>query len=78
MYAKSCYVLTWYLAVLMQFFIISPMFLLLLYHFWKIGLATIGSTALSSIAISGTLAGIENYNANTLQNTMVDQSNLLV
>ena len=65
-YANSCYLLTWYMSVLMQFFIISPIFLLLLYHFWKIGLTIIGSTALASIAISGTFAGIEKYNANTL------------
>ena len=70
-YFESCYVVTWYMPALMQFFIISPIFLLLLYHFWKIGLTTIGGTALASIAISGTIAGIENYNANTLQNTMV-------
>ena len=62
-----CHGVTWYLAVLMQFFIISPIFLLLLYHYWKIGLVTIVGTMLVSIAIIGTLAGIEDFNANLFQ-----------
>ena len=61
-----CHTITWYLAVLMQFFLISPIFLLLLYHCWKIGLVTIVGTMLASIAIIGTLAGIEDFNANLL------------
>ena len=59
----ACHPVTWYLAALMQFFIISPIFLLLLYHCWKIGLVTIVGTMLASIAIIGTLAGIEDFNA---------------
>ena len=57
----ACHGVTWYLATLMQFFIISPIFLdlLLLYHCWKIGLVTIVGTMLASFAIIGTLAGIE-------------------
>ena len=62
-----CHAITWYLAVLMQFFLISPIFLLLLYHCWKIGLVTIVGTMLVSIAIIGTLAGIEDFNANAFQ-----------
>ena len=59
----ACHGVTWYLATLMQFFIISPIFLLLLYHCWKIGLVMIAGTMLVSFAIIGTLAGIENFNA---------------
>ena len=66
-YLDVCYIVTWYLATVMQFFIISPIFLLLLYHCWKIGFATIAGTMLASIAIIGTLAGIENFNANLSQ-----------
>ena len=62
--AETCYSVTWYLANDMQFFIISPIFLLLLYHFWKLGFATITGTMLASIALIGTLAGIKNANAN--------------
>ena len=51
----------------MQFFIISPIFLLLLYQCWKIALVIIVGTMLVSIAIIGTLAGIEDFNANLFQ-----------
>ena len=61
---NECYIITWYLADLMQFFIISPIFLLLLYHCWKIGFATIGCIMLASIAVIGTLSGILNLNVN--------------
>ena len=61
---NQCYGLTYYLANDMQYFIISPIFLLLIYHFWKIGLSTIAGTMLISIAIIGILAGIKNLNAN--------------
>ena len=70
----TCYTITWYLSTLMQLFIISPIFLLLLYNFWKIGLATIAGTMFTSFAIIGTLAGIENYNANPFQAVMALQS----
>ena len=62
-----CHAITWYLAVLMQFILISPIFLLLLYHYWKIALVTIVGTMLVSISIRGTLAGIEDFNANAFQ-----------
>ena len=61
-YTDMCYVLSWYLAVVMQFFMISPIFLLLLYHFWEIGFAVIAGTVLTSIAIIGTVVGIKDYN----------------
>ena len=69
----QCYAITWYLANDMQFFIISPIFLLLLYQFWKMGLATIVGTMLASIAIIGTLAGITNANANLIQGILVSR-----
>ena len=61
---NDCYFVSWYLVDVMQFFIISPIFLLLLYHCWKIAFATIGGVMLVSIAIIGTLAGVTNLNAN--------------
>ena len=68
--------LTWYLSDIMQFFIISPIFLLLLYYFWKIGLVTIGGTMLASIGILGTLAGIPNYKANLYQGAEAGDSTM--
>ena len=78
MFAEQCYGVTWYLANDMQFFIISPIFLLLLYHFWKVGLATIAGIMIVSIAVIGTLVGIKSPNANLLQGTIVygDNSHL--
>lgn len=65
-FADQCYGVTWYLANDMQFFIVSPIFLILLYRYWKVGLVTIASTMLASIVVIGTLAGIKNPDANLL------------
>ena len=77
-FSEQCYGVTWYLANDMQFFIISPIFLLLLYHFWKIGFATIAGTMLASIVVIGSLVGIKNPDANLLKGTLVygDESHL--
>ena len=74
---SGCYTVTWYLADDMQFFIISPVFLLLLYHHWKIGFATIVGTMLTSIAIIGTLAGIKSLNANLMQSDLLTSNNII-
>ena len=74
---NSCYTVTWYLADDMQLFIISPVFLLLLYHHWKIGFATIVGTMLASITIIGTLAGIKNLNANLLQGDLFTSTSII-
>ena len=65
-YSDQCYGITWYLANDMQFFIISPIFLLLLYHSWELGISTIFGTMFLSIAVTGTLAGIDDTNSNIL------------
>ena len=77
-FSEQCYGVTWYLANDMQFYIISPIFLLLLYHFWKIGFATIAGTMLASIVVIGSMASIKNPDANLLQGTLVlgDESHL--
>ena len=65
-YSDQCYAITWYLASDMQFFIMSPIFLLLLYHSWELGILTLFGSMFLSIAVTGTLAGIEDSNANLL------------
>ena len=70
--AKTCYVIGWYVAINMQFFIISPIFLLLLYYVWGIGFLTIIGTMLVSIATIGTLAGIQNPDANLVQGILTN------
>ena len=69
---EQCYTVSWYLANDMQFFIISPIFILLLYNFWEIGLSTIVGTMLISTAVIGTLTGIKTPNANTFQGALGD------
>ena len=64
----SAIAITWYLANDMQFFIISPIFILLLYYSLGNRDSTISGIMLFSIAVTGTLAGIENSNANMLAN----------
>ena len=71
-FSDQCFSLSWYLANDMQLFIISPIFLLLLYHYWKIGLSTIVGTMFISIAVIGILAGIKNPNANLIQGILGD------
>ena len=77
-FSEQCYGVTWYLANDMQFYIISPIFLLLLYHFWKIGFATIAGTMLASIVVIASIVGIKKPDANLLQGTLVygDESHL--
>ena len=66
-FSDQCFPLSWYLSIEMQLFIISPIFLLLLYHCWKIGLSVIAGTMLINIAVIAILAGIKNPNANLMQ-----------
>ena len=71
-FSDQCYGVTWYLANDMQFFIIAPIFVLLLYHFWEIGLSMIVGIMLASIAVIGTLAGIDNSNANIIIGNVIN------
>ena len=75
-FLEQCYTVSWYVAIEMQFFIISPIFILLLYHFWKIALATILGIMFISTAVIGTLAGIKNLNANLFQEELVGAAHL--
>ena len=74
-YSDQCYTITWYLANDMQFFIVSPIFMLLLYHSWELGICIIFGTMFLSIAVTGTLAGIDNSNANLLTNYVPRSNN---
>ena len=71
-FSDQCFSLSWFVANDMQFFIISPIFLLLLYHFWETAISTIAGIMLISIAVIGILAGIKNPNANLLQGILSD------
>lgn len=63
-FSKECMGWTWYLANDMQFFVITPMFLILLYVWFPAGIAALGITLLASMGVTGFIAGYYNYPAN--------------
>ena len=75
-FSDQCYSVTWYLANDMQFYIVSPIFLILLYCFWKIGLTAIAGTMLASTAVIGILAGVNDLNANFVQATVAGEGDV--
>ncbi|XP_065899321.1 nose resistant to fluoxetine protein 6-like [Dysidea avara] len=66
----TCYTATWFIAIEMQLFIFSPIFLYLLYYYWPIGLAAIAGTMSASWATIGAIAGPTEYNVNQLRHDM--------
>ena len=58
-----CYGVTWYLAVDMQLYIISPIFIVLLYKMWYVGLAVTIMTMGGAVAIVGVIANSNGYYA---------------
>lgn len=57
---------TWYLANDMQFYIISPLFLIPLYHFLPIGLVSLVICLLAAMGVTGFISGYYGYYANVL------------
>ncbi|XP_039272534.2 nose resistant to fluoxetine protein 6-like [Styela clava] len=55
-FAFSCIPWAWYLANDMQFYLLSPLFLILLYSYPKVGLGLMGGVVLASSAIVGSLS----------------------
>jgi len=60
----SCLGHTWYMALDMQFFIISPLFVVLLYTNRRIGLGIMATVMIISVAIVGVITAINKHNAN--------------
>ena len=60
----SCLGHTWYMAIDMQFFIISPVFIVLLYRKRSVGLAVITAVMIGSTIIVGIITIINNHKAN--------------
>jgi len=66
----KCYTNTWYIAIEMQLFVLTPVLVFLLYRYWQSGLATIFSVLCISLSVIGAIAAANDYNANQLQNEM--------
>jgi peptidoglycan/LPS O-acetylase OafA/YrhL len=62
----ECMGWSWYLANDMQFFVLAPLVLIPLYHFFPIGLAISGFLLSLVFVANGTIAGINKFPANML------------
>ena len=65
----SCLSVAWYLAVDMQLFIFTPIFLYLLYHYWRVGVAALLCTLIASWVATGIIVGVNDYGANIAKQT---------
>ena len=60
---ESCMGWSWYLANDMQFYVVSPLMIVLLYHSLPLGLLSVGVFLLSCLTATGAIAGYYGYSA---------------
>ena len=69
----TCMGMTWHIAADMQLFIISPIFIVLLYHIWYVGLAAVAVTMAVATATIGYVSAANGYWAVMIYNPQVAQ-----
>ena len=61
----------WYISADMQLFIVSPVFIILLYHVQYVGLATVALTMIAATATVGNVSAANGYWATVYYNPQV-------
>ena len=69
----TCMGMTWHVATDMQLFMVSPIFIVLLYHVWYVGLATVAVTMVAATATVGYVSAVNGYWAAMIYNPQVAQ-----
>ena len=65
--AKECMGWSWYLANDMQFYVLAPIILIPLYHFFPVGLVISHVFIAATVATNGVIAGTKHFQANMFQ-----------
>lgn len=69
----TCMAVTWHIAADMQLFMVSPVFIVLLYHIWYVGLAAVAVTMVAATVTIGYVSDANGYWAAMIYNPQAVQ-----